>query len=180
MKYGNRRRVRSKIRHLIPLDGCAMSLRGTKSTFYHKLAQMYLSKKCDTNRTHMSRNMTKLTKWHVRPAKTQISLGIRPVWSEYSLSAWRSKAWVVSYPLSAQRTKTVIRLVGYPCWFESLLGAQLFCWFCHEAAHIRGQTEKKINNDNNDKSQLSNVTRKHVIGGFRPGKAQTGLLSYRD
>ena len=24
----------------------------------------------------------------VRPAKTQISLGIRPVWSEYSLSAW--------------------------------------------------------------------------------------------
>ena len=30
-----------------------------------------------------------LTKWHVRPAKTQISLGIRPVWSESSLSAWR-------------------------------------------------------------------------------------------
>ena len=26
---------------------------------------------------------------HVRPAKTQISLGIRPVWSESSLSAWR-------------------------------------------------------------------------------------------
>ena len=25
----------------------------------------------------------------VRPAKTQISLGIRPVWSESSLSAWR-------------------------------------------------------------------------------------------
>ena len=32
--------------------------------------------------------MTKPTKW-VRPAKTQISLGIRPVWSESSLSAWR-------------------------------------------------------------------------------------------
>ena len=28
----------------------------------------------------------KQTKWHVRPAKTQISLGIRPVWSEFSLS----------------------------------------------------------------------------------------------
>ena len=26
----------------------------------------------------------------VRPAKTQISLGIRPVWSESSLSAWRN------------------------------------------------------------------------------------------
>ena len=33
--------------------------------------------------------MTKPTKWHVRPAKTQISLAIRPVWSESSLSAWR-------------------------------------------------------------------------------------------
>ena len=29
--------------------------------------------------------MTKPTKWHVRPAKTRISLGIRPVWSESSL-----------------------------------------------------------------------------------------------
>ena len=33
--------------------------------------------------------MTKPTKWHVHPAKTQISLGIRPVWSETSLSAGR-------------------------------------------------------------------------------------------
>ena len=36
--------------------------------------------------------MTEPTKWHVCPAKTQISLGIRPVWSEPSLSAWR-KLW---------------------------------------------------------------------------------------
>ena len=35
------------------------------------------------------RLMIKPTKWHVRPAKTQISLGIRRVWSESSLSAWR-------------------------------------------------------------------------------------------
>ena len=33
--------------------------------------------------------MTKPTRWHVRSAKTQISLGIRPDWSESSLSAWR-------------------------------------------------------------------------------------------
>ena len=33
--------------------------------------------------------MTKPTKWHFRPAKTQISLGIRSVWSESSLSEWR-------------------------------------------------------------------------------------------
>ena len=33
--------------------------------------------------------MTKPTKWHVPPANTQISLGIRQIWSESSLSAWR-------------------------------------------------------------------------------------------
>ena len=40
----------------------------------------------------MSRLVTKPTYWHVRPAKTQISLSIRPVWSESSLCAqWVGK-----------------------------------------------------------------------------------------
>ena len=39
------------------------------------------------NVTEMSRILTKPKKWHMRPAKTQISLGIRPVWSESSLCA---------------------------------------------------------------------------------------------
>ena len=43
---------------------------------------------------YLSHLMTKLTKWHVRPAKTQISLGIRPVWSESSLCA----QWVAKDP----------------------------------------------------------------------------------
>ena len=65
----------------------------------------------------MSRLITKPAKWHVRPAKTQISLGIRPVWSEASAQSDQrhpprlirvfavrmKKAWVLSYPLSAQR-----------------------------------------------------------------------------
>ena len=42
---------------------CIQSLFGT---FFHK----------------MSRSTTKSTKWHVRLAKTQISLGIRRVWSD--------------------------------------------------------------------------------------------------
>ena len=33
---------------------------------------------------YLSHLMTKPTKWHLRPAKTPISLGIRPVWSESS------------------------------------------------------------------------------------------------
>ena len=79
---------------------------------------------------HMSRLMTKPTKWHVCPAKTQISLGIHPVWSESSLSAWRK----LGYPMGAQWR--LIRLGGCPGWSESLLGAESFCWFCHEAAQL--------------------------------------------
>ena len=42
----------------------------------------------------MSHLMTKPTKWHVHPAKTQIRLGIHPVWSETSLCA----LWVAKDP----------------------------------------------------------------------------------
>ena len=42
----------------------------------------------------LSRLMTKPTKWPVRPAKPQISLGIRPVWSESLLFAH----WVAEDP----------------------------------------------------------------------------------
>ena len=41
----------------------------------------------------MSRLMTKPTKWHVRPAKTQLRV----------FAVRMKKAWVPSYPLSAQR-----------------------------------------------------------------------------
>ena len=37
----------------------------------------------------------------VRPAKTQISLGIRPVWLVFTVPT--KKAWVLNYPLSAQQ-----------------------------------------------------------------------------
>ena len=62
--------------------------------------------------------MTKPTKWHVRSAKTQISLGIRHVRSVFTVRM--KKALVLSYPLRAQ-------------W---RLGTQSFCWFSHEAAHL--------------------------------------------
>ena len=49
----------------------------------------YFTKK--KKKVHMSRLVTKPTKWHVRPAKTPNSLGIRPVWSESLLSALRKR-----------------------------------------------------------------------------------------
>ena len=82
----------------------------------------------------MSSLVAKPTKWHVRPAKIQISLGIRPVWSESSLSAMK-KAWVLSYPMSAQR-----RL--WSDWADAQVDLSLrwahmpFCCFCHEAAQM--------------------------------------------
>ena len=51
--------------------------------------QQNCRKKGDTGLQCLSRIMTKPTKWPVPPAKTQISLGIRPVWLEFSLCAQR-------------------------------------------------------------------------------------------
>ena len=72
--------------------------------------------------THLSRLVTKPV-W-VRPAKTQISLGIRPAWSESSLSAWRklgslSTCWAHGEDWS---------LGGCPGRSESSLGAQPHCF----------------------------------------------------
>ena len=40
--------------------------------------------------------------------------------------------------LPNERTaKTLIRLGGCPGWSESSLGAESFCWFCHEAAQLK-------------------------------------------
>ena len=78
--------------------------------------------------------MTKPTKWHVRPAKTQIEPGHPP--SLIRIFAVRmKKAWVLSYPLRAQR-----RL--WSDWPDAQADLSLrwahmpFCWFCHEAAQI--------------------------------------------
>ena len=46
----------------------------------------------------------------VRPAKTQISLGIRPVWSVFAVRV--TKAWVLSYLLSAHATLLVLTWGG--------------------------------------------------------------------
>ena len=69
---------------------------------------------------YLSRLMTKPTKWHVCSAKIQISLGVRPVWSESSLSTWRKLG---SSATIKHIAKTLIRLGECPGWSESLLGA---------------------------------------------------------
>ena len=73
---------------------------------------------------HLNRLMTKPIKWYVRPAKIQISLEIRTIWSESSLSAWRKLGSLATHKRTA---KTLIRLG----WAH-----MPFCWFCHEVAHL--------------------------------------------
>ena len=66
-------------------------------TRVHSVAPLILLLLHCVHKKHLSRLMTKPTQWHVRPAKTQISLGIRPIWSESSLSAWRKLGSLATY-----------------------------------------------------------------------------------
>ena len=68
----------------------------------------------------------KTNKMCLRPAKTQISLRIRPVRSEYLLCT----QWV------AKDQRYLHADSGCPGWSEASLGAHSFCWFCHVTAHI--------------------------------------------
>ena len=83
---------------------------------------------------HLSLGMTKQTKWPVHPVKTQISLGIHPVWSESSLFAWRSIRSLATH-LRAQR-----RL--WSVWVDAQADLSLRCAhrsfyrFCHMVAHL--------------------------------------------
>ena len=87
--------------------------------------------------------MTKTNKMAVRPAKTQISLGIRPVRSVFDVRM--KEAWDLSYPLSAER-----RL--WSDWADaqadlSLRWAHSFCWFCRVVAHyefVTGNPQKNL------------------------------------
>ena len=64
-------------------------------------------------KSDLSCDMTKPTNW-LCAQRRLISLGIRPVWSESSLSAWRN--------IGSLGSKALIRLGGCPGWSESSLG----------------------------------------------------------
>ena len=87
----------------------------------------------------MSHLMTKPTKWHVRPANTQISLGLRPVRSESSLGA----QWVAKDPRflyadnedsdqTGRMPRLILGFAGRTCHFVSFvmrrLKFTLLCW----------------------------------------------------
>ena len=86
----------------------------------------------------------KTNKMAVRPAKTQMSLGIRPVWSESSMSAWRnlgssSTHWAHSE--DSDQTGRMPRLMwvfaGRTVILLVLSCRGSFCWFCHSTAQLQ-------------------------------------------
>ena len=74
---------------------------------------------------HLSRDMTKPSKWHVCPANSDQPVHLPRLIRVFSVRL--KEAWVLSYPLSRKW-----RLI----WSESSLGAHNFVWFCHETAHL--------------------------------------------
>ena len=88
----------------------------------------------------LGRLTTKPTKWHVRPAKTQISLGIRPVWSESSQGA----QWVAEDPMFLLADSEDWSDLAHAQADLSLRWAQRsFCKFCHEADQLFSQYRAK-------------------------------------
>ena len=82
---------------------------------------------------YMSLRMTKPTKWHMHPVKTQISLGIRPVWLESLLSAWRKLGSLATHWVHSEDSDHT----GHsPSLIWVFARHTLFCWFCHEVAHL--------------------------------------------
>ena len=84
-------------------------------------------------RWEMSHLVTKPTKGPVRPAMTQISLGVRPVWSGSSLSGWRKLGSLANHwahSVDSNQTGRMPRLI----WVFA--GRTSFCCFWHEVAQI--------------------------------------------
>ena len=118
----------------------------------------------------------KPNKMAVRPAKTQISLGMRPVWSESSLSAWRNlwfSATLWALCKDSDQTGRMPRLI-WAFAGRKLIWLVLPCR-CSIIIHTKRRTIQTPRNTSN----LS-CDEKTSLRGFRPGKTQSSLLSYRD
>ena len=113
---------------LIRLRGCAgwsvPLLFAYDDTFLHDLAQMSHSK-------------TKTTKWPVRPAKTQISLGIHPVWSVFAMPAWVAKEPRFLHGNSKDWSDYAQADLSLRWVHKS------FCWLCHAATQMSQLTGKR-------------------------------------
>ena len=108
--------------------------------------------------TAKCRNRTMLYEpWHnktnkvsVRPAKTQISLGIRPVWSESSLYAWRKLGSLATHLAHSEdsdqagRMPRLIWVFAGRTLFDGFVMSRLYTVtcsssFCHSQTQIHSE-----------------------------------------
>ena len=96
----------------------------------------------------MSRRMTKPTKWPVRPAMTRISLGICPVWSESSLSAWRNIGPLATHWAHSKDWSDWVDAKADPSlrWAHVIL-LVLSCGSSHDLYHAKMFTDNKFHAD---------------------------------
>ena len=114
--------------------------------------------------------MTKPTKWHVRPAKTQVSLGIRPVWLESSLSAWGKLGSLATHWAHSEDWSVwaVAQADLSVCWvhshFVSFVMRRLKLYFLNTCVVINSQTEVNIDWSNSKLWRFMDCPRLEVQG----------------
>ena len=130
------------------------SLHEPLQTLYAVISQVRqttpLSAFFPSRKNHLSRLMTKPSKWHVRPEKTRISLGIRPVWSESLLSAWRKLGplaihWVCSEDWSdCADAPAYLSLAGRTATLLVLSRGGPLILFCFQVAELYEDTLDRL------------------------------------
>ena len=110
-----------------------MSFFEKKLDFTVQFNRNFAKKRSQGQISDLSCCTTKLTKWPVCPGKTQMSLGILPVWLESSLSAWRSIESLSTHRVYSEDWSDR----AYAQADLSLRWAhRSFCWFCCATAHF--------------------------------------------
>ena len=100
----------------------------TGNMLFHAVRRIFLSMQVLLyHRMILCRLMIKTNNVVVHPAKTQISLGIHPVWSESSLCT----QWVAKDPRFLHADSMKLGAHSF-----SSLGTHSFCWFCHVASQL--------------------------------------------
>ena len=135
MNYGSSRRVRPNSKHLAPLYGCACVLEEWIYEFWTKSAK--ISWVSSNEPPHVKTN-----KMTVLPAKTQIRLGIRPVWSVSSLFAWRKLWSLATYWLPSEDSDQTGRM------------SRLISVFAGRTCHIVGFVMRRFSYCQSDFKQL--------------------------
>ena len=80
----------------------------------------------------------KTNKMSVRPAKTQISLGICPVWSEFSLSAYRDNGCLATHWAHVAKTLVWLYIMSWQRERESSLCVQ---WVAKDPSFLHADSE---------------------------------------